>query len=153
MEMWLRLATHSSVGFVNAVQAVYRRHNCNMSIGYSADGKLPDLIQRKAALDLFFSSCGSLLPGRRDIEKRVYWQLACDAVSLGSAAFNEGATNIVNQACEYAVSIRPDIKWSRQWLALACKRCVGRSAWRLLRPNVTRLRNTIANLCAQTAAD
>ncbi len=55
MEMWLRLASHASVGFIDDYQAVYRRHARNMSIAFLAKQFLPDLVQRKAAFDFFLT--------------------------------------------------------------------------------------------------
>ena len=55
MEMWLRLAAHADVGISQVHHAVYRRHANNMSLSYVAQSWLPDLRQRKAALDCFLS--------------------------------------------------------------------------------------------------
>jgi hypothetical protein len=140
MEMWLRFAAHSDVGYINCVQAVYRRHGGNMSLQYTANGRVPDLMERKAAIDSFIRSCGSILLDGADIEDELYWRLACDAVSLASAAFNDGDNALVSRLCAYAMRINPRVRWSSQWLSLMCKRCVGLPLWRLLVPAVTRLR-------------
>ena len=50
MEMWLRFASHAHVGYLNDDQAVYRRHQENMSKAYFVDNMLPDLQQRKKAM-------------------------------------------------------------------------------------------------------
>ena len=56
MEMWWRFAGHSDIGFVNAEQAVYRRHASNMSHAYEASSRLPDILQRKSALEFVFAA-------------------------------------------------------------------------------------------------
>jgi hypothetical protein len=61
MEMWLRLAANASVGILDALQAVYRRHADNMSHAYPTKVRIPDLEQRKAALDKFGQYCGNAL--------------------------------------------------------------------------------------------
>src|ERR1017187_3370421 len=58
MEMWLRFAAHGSVGMFEAPQAVYRRHDGNMSVPYLSRSGLQDLVERKAAFDCFFETCG-----------------------------------------------------------------------------------------------
>jgi hypothetical protein len=42
MELWFRLAAHSSVGILGSPQAVYRRHSNNMSLLYTTNSSLPD---------------------------------------------------------------------------------------------------------------
>ena len=141
MEMWLRLAAHSSVGFINAVQAVYRRHSGNMSLDY-APNRLPDILQRKAAFDCFFDSCGSLLSDREAIRNRLYWLLACDTVSLASSAFNEHQITLADEVAQLALSTHPKIRWSRHWIKFMCKRLLGPAAWRGLGPAISRIRRT-----------
>jgi glycosyltransferase involved in cell wall biosynthesis len=128
-EMWLRLAAHASVGFLQVKQAVYRRHSANMSLAYMSTNWLPDLVQRRAALDRFFESCGSILPDAQRLSRRLSWQLACIAVSYASSAFNEGNFESSRAICEFARTIAPKVNWSMPWLKLALKQRIGRRAW------------------------
>lgn len=131
MEMWLRFAAHASIGVLDAHQAVYRRHHSNMSASYTKDFWLPDLEQRKAALDLFFENCGCLFPDRQ-IRARMLRLLSLDAISRASAAFNEGKLNTSEDIEAFAVKVCPGIKRSWRWVKLACKRFVGFRAWSIM---------------------
>jgi hypothetical protein len=134
MEMWLRLAAHGSVGMLKDYQAVYRRHAGNMSLAYMEEGFLPDIQQRKAAVDYFFQTCGPLLPDRRRLQRKFYRLLARDAVGLGSSAFNAGKIQSSRALCDFALGICPEIRWSLAWMKFACKRRVSYKAWRALLP-------------------
>lgn len=129
MEMWLRLAAHGSVGMVKAYQAVYRRHAGNMSLAYMADGFLPEIQQRKAALDSFFQSCGHLLPNAQALERKFCWSLSRTAVGLASLAFDEGKTDVSEHLSDFALDICPRVKRSPSWLKLTYRRAMGYEAW------------------------
>lgn len=138
MEMWLRLAAHGSVGMFRNYQAVYRRHVTNMSLEYTAESCLPDMYQRKAALDCFFETCGHMLANQQRLMRKLFRSLACDAVSLGSTAFNSGRMENSRALCEFACQICPSVRWSLAWAKLACKRNMGRQVWSVLRPRTQR---------------
>jgi glycosyltransferase involved in cell wall biosynthesis len=138
MEMWLRLAAHGSVGMLREYQAVYRRHAGNMSLAYMADGFLPDMKQRKAAMEFFFESCGHLLPEVDQVKRRLYRALAGDAVKLGSTAFNASKMEASQTLCDFARATWPGISRSPEWAKLACKRRMGRGVWHVLQPAVRR---------------
>jgi hypothetical protein len=143
LEMWLRFAAHASVGVLKAYQAVYRRHADNMSLLYTAKTWLPDLRQRKAALDSFFNTCGQTLPQARQFHRRAVRLLACNAVGLASTAFNEGEMKLSEQLTEYAIRIYPKIERSPPWMKLACKRRLGTRTWHALQPAVAMIRQAV----------
>ena len=132
MEMWLRFAAHASIGIVDAYQAVYRRHSCNMSAIYAQESWLPDLKQRKAALESFFKSCGYMLPDGQ-LRARMLRLLSFDAISCASTAFNAGEINTSEEIRSFSVEVCPTVKTSWPWLKLACKRFVGFKAWCAMR--------------------
>lgn len=134
MEMWLRFAAYGSVGILNAYQAVYRRHDANMTLAYTADSWLGDLQQRKAAFDCFFQTCSGVLPSAQRLRGKLYLLLARDALSFASAAFNENKMEASRQISEFALGLCPKVKGSLPWIKLACKRSMGLRAWRALRP-------------------
>jgi Glycosyl transferase family 2 len=147
MEMWLRLAAHASVGIVGAFQAVYRRHRCNMSLAYyRTEGSLPDLKQRKAALDCFLETCSSLLPDAQQLRRKLFWALSCDSIGLASSALNEGETTSCERLTEFAFQLSPDIRKSFPWLKLACKRHTPDAVWRALQPSVAGMRRLGSSL-------
>ena len=128
MEMWLRLAAHANVGFVNEVQAVYRKHADNMSRSYNADW-LPDVRQRKLALEHFFSHNRSALAGGEALRAKVFSALAKEAISFASAAFNRGESATMESFIEIALDLSPGVKKSPEWRKLSLKRLLGRPAW------------------------
>ncbi|SFN71980.1 Glycosyl transferase family 2 [Bradyrhizobium sp. Rc3b] len=141
MGMWLRFAAHAEVGFIDRAQAVYRRHTANMSTTYSPE---QDLAQRKEAFEVFLSSCAPVLANVDDLRTWFVNELALDAVRSASRAFNEGAMGLSDRLCEAALKIDPKVEGTPPWLALACKRRLGRRAWQLLQPAADRVRQMLA---------
>lgn len=142
MEMWLRLAVHADVGFIGAPQAVYRRHSANMSHFYTAQGCLPDIQQRKAALDSFFEHHSSAMHNPDRLRKKLDYLLACDAISSASTVFNDGELEVATRLSSFAVQISPRIKNSWVWAKLLCKRGMGLKTWLALQRGARRLRQT-----------
>jgi len=132
MEMWLRFAAHASVGMVLANQAVYRRHGANMSDGYTCNGWLLDLEQRRSALDWFLRDCNDLLSDPARLRCSLMSSLARCAVGLASSAFNASEVEASARLREFALAISPDIKRSAPWIRLALKSAVGPGAWTLM---------------------
>jgi len=150
MEMWLRFAAHSSVGFISAYQGVYRQHTANMStafyfisdgqVVYTKSGRLADLQQRKSALNCFSEQCDTLRLRDEHVGRMLYQRLSELAVGRASAAFNDGEMDESEQLSEFAVSVWPPIKSSPAWLKLAVKRWVGVRTWRAVRPATAAIR-------------
>lgn len=140
MEMWLRFASRAPVGIVGACQAVYRRHSGNMSLEYMAHGWLPDLQQRKGAIDYFFQTCGNAMPDAKQLHRRLFWALGCTAVGFASAAFNRSEMKLCDDLSAFAVDVCPQVERSIPWMKLSCKRLLGSRAWSALRPTVARIR-------------
>jgi glycosyltransferase involved in cell wall biosynthesis len=140
MEMWLRFAAHAAVGVLDAHQAAYRRHVGNMSHGYTMTTWLPDLKQRKSALDYFFQYGSQFLPNAGVLRRKLLFSLACEAIGFASTAFNDHQEETFRQMSEYALEISPEIRRSLPWVKLACKRIIGHGAWRALKPLVSSIR-------------
>ena len=116
MEMWLRLASHASVGVIGALQAVYRRHSANMSLGYMERSWLPDLQQRRAALECFVQSCNPSLQGAQRLHRRMLWSLARVAVGRASAALRAGDRDGSDELLRFAVGVCPEVRSSLSWM-------------------------------------
>jgi glycosyltransferase involved in cell wall biosynthesis len=132
LEMWLRLATHASVGVFGAFQAVYRCHADNMSKDYMNmlnKTWLPDLQQRKAAFDCFIEDSENILPGAQALYQRMLWLLGCDAISFASGVYNDADIELSDQLCEFAFSVCPEVRRSWPSVKLACKRHIGLKRW------------------------
>jgi glycosyltransferase involved in cell wall biosynthesis len=128
-EMWLRLAARASVGYVDAELAVYRKHASNMSSAYFA-AMLPDIEQRKAALDRFFNESAHLLPDAARLRGKLYAELAQLSVKQASIAFNNGDTELSRELSRLSRAMHPDIVSSAPWLRLSVKRGLGHRTWR-----------------------
>lgn len=83
LELWLRFALHSRVGYIDAEQAVYRRHEGNMSLRWRG---LADMQQRKAALDMHLPEIRNLLPGGAKLESLICRRLASNALYWAALA-------------------------------------------------------------------
>jgi hypothetical protein len=141
MEMWLRLAAHASVGIVESFQAVYRRHRSNMSLAYyRTEGSLPDLTQRKAALDFFFDTCSFMLPNAEQFRRSLFRKLSRETIDLASSALNEGNTVASERLTQFALHLWPEIKGSFPWVKLWCKRQIPGPALRALQPAIAGFR-------------
>jgi glycosyltransferase involved in cell wall biosynthesis len=140
MEMWLRFAAHTSVGMTEAYQAVYRRHSGNMSLDYLGKSWLPDLQQREETFNIFFQTCGDVLPNARQLKRKLFRLLACEAVSLASVAFNEGNMEEFESISEFAARIYPEVRATLPWAKLACKRRLSYRTWHALQPIIARIR-------------
>jgi len=140
LNVWFRLAAYSSVGILEANQAVYRRHSNNMSLTYQSKSWLPDLQQRQVALDLFLQSCSGVLPDISGLRSMLFRSLAAQAVGFASAAFNAGAYEASVTLSDFALGLSPDVKRSSGWLKLACKRRLGPKLWHVLRSAFTSTR-------------
>jgi hypothetical protein len=132
MEMWLRLASHGAVGFINGDQAVYRRHDANMSLAYAADNMLSDLRERRKALAAFFATGGRPLAGDPGLRRMLLRSLARQAVGRASMAFNAGSLEAADAIAAFALEVSPDVGRTWPWAKLACKRAVGHAGWRAL---------------------
>jgi hypothetical protein len=134
MEMWLRLAAHASVGFIETPQAVYRRHANNMSLSFTGLCSVPDLEQRRLAFDYFFQACGHIVPNPECLGSTMLRLLARDAVGRASMAFNDGELEACNQLATFALQTYPRVTKSLPWAKLASKRRMGLRLWRALQP-------------------
>lgn len=139
MEMWFRLAARGSVGILETAQAVYRVHTSNMSHAYNARGRLPDLVQRKAAFDTFIETGGHALADADRIREQATHLFSRHAVNLASGAFNDGDVAVSRQLSDYAVSLSPSVVRTLPWLKLSFKRTLGPQAWMRLRSVAQRL--------------
>jgi len=144
LELWLRLAAHAPVGFVKSLQAVYRRHATNMSLSYAADHYLPDVEQRRAAVECFLKSCHHLVPDPTRLRRSLLRSVAIDAVGFASAAFNDGELELADALSGFAHHTDPTVGWSWAWAKLACKRGIGSATWNALRPAAHRARRLIS---------
>jgi glycosyltransferase involved in cell wall biosynthesis len=137
MEMWLRLAAHSSVGAIGAPQAVYRKHSGNMSLPYShVHNRMSELHQHKLAIERFFERCSPILPDSAELYRPMAKQLSIQAIGYASGAFNLGEIRLSEQLSEFALSLCPSVRQTTVWTKFALKRRIGLRGWQTLAPAV-----------------
>lgn len=138
MEMWFRLASYANVGFVNKDHAVYRRHQSNMSLQYFMDDILPDLRQRKKAIELLFKHASPSIRKDEALRRFLAKELGREAIRQASAAFNRSDIVAAAAIQRFALAVYPEGRNSLPWIKLAIKQIVGPRWWNLL--NSTRRR-------------
>jgi glycosyltransferase involved in cell wall biosynthesis len=130
-EMWLRLAALAGVGFVDADQAVYRVHQTNMSRSYMAE-MMPDIEQRKLALEFFFKEASFKPAQEQVLRSRLFGGLARDTVRRASVCFNEGREELSTQLSDLARELYPSVGRSWPGIKLGLKRSIGLKAWQAM---------------------
>jgi glycosyltransferase involved in cell wall biosynthesis len=85
MELWMRLAANSEVGFIRGVdQAYYRLHLENMRKGYS---RLRDLSERRLVYETVLDRYGETLPDAKRLSDAMRRQLAREALWEAGRAY------------------------------------------------------------------
>jgi hypothetical protein len=153
MELWLRLAANSSVGILEATQAVYRLHSGNMSHLYAKNSWLPDLQQRKAAINCFIQTCGDLLPEPEKTHSALIRSLARDAIGFASSAFNSNDLELSKRVSQFALGECPKISRSLPWIKLISKRFLGVKNWKFLQPSLAQIRRVFFGVAAETVTN
>jgi glycosyltransferase involved in cell wall biosynthesis len=129
-ELWLRLAMHGRVAFVDADQAFRRVHPASLSFKYSL---LERLEEQRRGFDVHLDrDCP--LPDAASFRSRVHATLATQAFWLGAHAFDQGNIQTCEACLDFALDTDPSIRSSRSWRRLAVKRRLGARAWGWLRP-------------------
>lgn len=144
MEMWLRLAARGSVGVLGTYQAVYRVHADNMFHAY-LDSALPDLHQRKAAIDYFIEDCSDVFADSQVLHRRLYRSLGYAATNWANSAFRSGDVERSLAISHFAASCCPEVKRSLPWIKLTCKRMIGLRGWYTLQPTLAKIRNSLSS--------
>ena len=146
LEMWLRFAAHSSVGYLRIDQAVYRRHESNMSLAYAQDNILPDLQQHRSAFNAFLDVSSSLLPDSDRLHALLMRSLSRLALGHASVAFNADKQELCNRIADFALEIYPDADRSVAWRKLALKRKLGHRFTSALLPLAGAARQVVSAL-------
>jgi glycosyltransferase involved in cell wall biosynthesis len=92
MELWMRLAANSEVGFIRGVdQAYYRLHQENMRKGYS---RLRDLSERRLVYETVLNRYGETLPDAKGLSDAMRRQLAREALWEAGRAYGWGRARL-----------------------------------------------------------
>lgn len=133
-EMWLRFASVSDIGRIQAPQGYYRRHTANMSIGYYEGLGRRDYDQIRAAFEFFFANASDQLLGQERLLGMVHRELAIQAFYLANEAFDAGHHSACNELMAEAKGLWPAIQSHRGWRRLRVKQNLGSRLWSYLRP-------------------
>jgi GT2 family glycosyltransferase len=131
LEMWLRFAAHAPVGFVNDLQAYYRKHSANMHIGF---GDVGGFEQRRAAFHAFFDNQGQRLGNAAELRSLSDRRLAEASVWVASAAIDHSDIETCKAYLQFATKIYPMITTTKPFSRLRLKLVAGPRLWSLIRP-------------------
>lgn len=127
MEIWLRTATVSDVGWIDgADQALHRDHADSMSATAGSE-KLTDLRERSMVFKVLFAGMG----GQMDGASSLYWTarraLAAEALTHACRLYDRGRTkgDCVDDYVNFAIATFPGARTLAQWRALRWRSTIG----------------------------
>lgn len=136
IEMWMRLAAHSDVGYIRgADQAYYRLHTRNMT-GYRTS--LVDLSQRRLAYEVLLEGCADILPNLAQLSEDVHRRLAWEALWSAARAYDRGRTQQtpVGELVAFALDCWPEANKLPAYWGLRLRRRIGPDVMPYLQPLV-----------------
>lgn len=135
IELWMRLAAYSDVGYVRgADQAYYRVHPHNMS---KSRNLLVDLVQRRLAYEVALERCADVLSGQRqELADTVHRKLAGQALWQAARAYDRGRTDQVpvDELVAFARDCWPDVTSLGSFWGLQLRRRLGPAVMPYLQP-------------------
>ncbi|WP_436492687.1 glycosyltransferase family 2 protein [Actinokineospora sp. HUAS TT18] len=138
IEMWMRFALHTDVGYLRGVdQAYYRVHGNNMSAAYYAS-QVADLRQRLAAYVSIVDRMDGQLKDKADLDRQVRRVLAKDALRRAGRAYDKGITaeSPIDELVDFAVETFPEAASLPEWHTLKLRERLGTKTARTLSPLV-----------------
>jgi glycosyltransferase involved in cell wall biosynthesis len=125
MELWMRLAANSDVGFIRGVdQAYYRLHQENMRKAYS---RLMDLRERRAVYETVLDRYGERLPDAKGLSGVVLRQLGREALWEAGRAYGQGRAQQaqVDELTAFAVDCWPELSRHPLYRAVGSGKRIG----------------------------
>jgi glycosyltransferase involved in cell wall biosynthesis len=139
LEMWLRFGAHAAVGYLEAHQAFKRMHGRNMQLEFLA-APLGDILQRKAAFDIFFRDHGPVVADAKRLSQMATSSLAREVFWIASQAFDQGKVRDCQEFLTVALDWDPSLRSSPEWSRLGWKQFIGPILWRTAKPLIECLR-------------
>lgn len=121
LHMWLRLARLGSVAFLQAYQAVYRRHGANMHYSYVG---VPNLQQHLVALETALDGYEGR-EGPAPLRARYRRGLALGAVRAANDALNDNDRPRYAEAVDFALSLDAGVTNTTAWRLMQLRRALG----------------------------
>jgi glycosyltransferase involved in cell wall biosynthesis len=124
MELWMRLAANSDVGFIRGVdQAYYRMHQENMRQG---SDRLADLRERRAVYELVLDRYGETLPDADVLSTIVHRKLGQEALWDAGRAYSGRIPEAnVDEFAAFAVDCWPQVSGHALYRALQSRKRMG----------------------------
>jgi glycosyltransferase involved in cell wall biosynthesis len=138
LEMWMRIAAHADIGYVDALQGFYRRHGRNMAV--TTYGRaFAALDQRRLAFDTLFRTQATIRDANR-LHEMAKKAIGETAVWEARRAFEGGDVAGCKQLLAFAYRHCTALRRSQEWRRLRVKALIGRRATSWLLPVVNWLR-------------
>jgi glycosyltransferase involved in cell wall biosynthesis len=135
IELWMRLAAYSDVGYVRgADQAYYRTHQDNMSKSHDLFG---DLVQRRLAYEVTLERCADALSElRQELSDAVHRKLAWQALWYAARAYDRGRTDQVpvDELVAFASDCWPDVNSLSSFWGLQLRQRLGPTVMPYMQP-------------------
>lgn len=151
-ELWLRLAAHAKVAYLCCDQAVYRRHETNMSLLYYGTNCLDDLQQRRSAIEAFYASCEYALGQDGTLKESLLAPLALAAVRDASKFLDMERADLSRRLMNFASETDPSIRKSFVWKTTRCKFHIGTKTWQRMSRWIEIIREPASRLSAYLRA-
>ncbi|WP_165485824.1 glycosyltransferase [Frankia sp. Cppng1_Ct_nod] len=124
MELWLRFATVSDIGWVGgADQGFYRIHPDSMQRTVNA-GLMIDLQGRRDAYESVLTGAGKEIPDAADLLRTARRKLASEALDHACRTFDDAefADQSVDAYVDFAIDTFPEARQTRAWASLERRR-------------------------------
>lgn len=137
MEMWMRLAIQAPVGFVDAVQAYYRRHAVNMSARFRGR-PLADQREVLRACEAALATLDAHHPEAARLRRWMREGMAWSTLVQASTALDTGRAGDFRTLMRLATEIHPGIRYTAAWWRVRARQYVGKEIWQALRASIRR---------------
>ncbi len=139
MELWLRCAAQTRVACTDALLAVKRVHDANMTYKYT-DTWRTDFLHRSAAVEWFETRCAEVGPQVADMAGRFRRDLALQAVAMSCGHCIRAQRMACDDAAALAIKTDPSVVSTPQWLLLTAIRLPRPKLWQRAGPVFNTLR-------------
>lgn len=132
MEMWLRLAAYADVAYIHGVDQAWHREHANSLSAREVDN-YRDLVERREAFDVLFSTIGSDIPKAGAYRSAAMSALAAQALEFACRELDHGRNDpvVINAFIDFARGAVPTVEALPGWCGLARRvaRGASQTAW------------------------
>lgn len=122
LHLWLRLAAHGSVVKLEALQAVYRKHESNMHRGYA---KMKNLRQHLLAFDSAFEEYRDRIADREALQVEYRKNLALSAIRLAQHDLISNELDACDEYESFAIELFPGVRRTNAWRQMRALQMLG----------------------------